>query len=148
MSGLTALMLVLSLAAAQPMPPATYASGAALDQALADQPVSPMVVARVDNTDLTRVNLIHRTTPRNAIVHATGWEVHHIVKGSGTVVTGGTLARSVDSSGASVATIVGGERRAVSPGDVVVIPAGTPHWYSEIDGFVTYLEVRYDPGAE
>ena len=148
MVSLIGLSLVLSLAAAQSVPPGTYASGAALDQALKDQPVSPMVVARVDNTDLTRVNLIHRTVPRNAIVHSTGWEVHHIVSGSGTVVTGGTVVRSVDGSGANVAKIVDGESRTVSSGDVIVIPAGTPHWYSEIDASVTYLEVRYDPGAD
>ena len=37
--------------------------------------------------------------------------------------------------------------REVSVGDVVIIPAGTPHWYSDIDGSVTYLEIRYDPGS-
>ena len=105
-----------------------------------------MVVARVESTDLTRVNLIHRTVPQNAIVHATGWEVHHIVDGSGTIVTGGTLVRSVDGSGARVATIAEGESRTVSTGDVIIVPAGTPHWYSQIDGWVTYLEIRYDPG--
>ena len=93
------------------------------------------------------MNLIHRTVPQNAIVHATGWEVHHIVDGSGTIVTGGTLVRSVDGSGARVVTIAEGESRTVSRGDVIVIPAGTPHWYSHIAGSVTYLEIRYDPGT-
>jgi len=105
-----------------------------------------MVVARIESTDLTRVNLIHRTVPQNAIVHATGWEVHHIVDGSGTIVTGGTLVRSVDDTGARVATIADGESRTVSKGDVIIVPAGTPHWYPQIDGSVTYLEIRYDPG--
>ena len=79
-------------------------------------------------------------------MHATGWEVHHIVDGSGTIVTGGTLIRSVDGSGARVATIADGENRTVSKGDVIIVPPGTPHWYSLIDGSVTYLEIRYDPG--
>ena len=147
MVSLTSLMLVLSVAAAQSVPPGTYASGADLGKALKEQPTSPMVVAPIEHTDLTRVNLIHRTVPRNAIVHATGWEVHHIVDGGGTIITGGARVRSVDGSGANVATIVGGESRSVSAGDVIVIPAGTPHWYSEIDDFVTYLEIRYDPGV-
>ena len=34
--------------------------------------------------------------------------------------------------------------RHVAKGDVVVIPAGTPHWYKDVDGSVTYLEVRFD----
>ena len=147
MVGLTSLMLVLLLAAAQAVPPGTYASGADLEKALKDQPAAPMVVARIETTDLTRVNLIHRTVPQNAIVHATGWEVHHIVGGSGTIVTGGTLVRSVDGRGGRVATIADGESRRVSTGDVIIVPAGTPHWYSQIDGSVTYLEIRYDPGT-
>jgi mannose-6-phosphate isomerase-like protein (cupin superfamily) len=147
MVGLTSLMLVLSMAAAQAVPPGTYASGADLKKALTDQPAAPMVVARVENTDLTRVNLIHRTVPANAIVHATGWEVHHIVEGRGTVITGGRLVRSVDADGNRVATIADGESRTVGIGDVVIVPAGTPHWYSEIEGSVTYLEIRYDPGT-
>ena len=147
MVGLTSLMLVLSLAAAQAVPPGTYASGADLEKALKNQPAAPMVVARIETTDLTRVNLIHRTVPQNAIVHATGWEVHHIVGGSGTIVTGGTLVRSVDGRGGRVATIADGESRRVSTGDVIIVPAGTPHWYSQIGGFVTYLEIRYDPGT-
>ena len=147
MVGLTSLMLLVSMAAAQAVPPGTYASGADLKRTLEEQPAAPMVVARIERTDLTRVNLIHRTVPQNAIVHATGWEVHHIVGGSGTIVTGGTLVRSVDASGARVATITDGESRTVSTGDVIIVPAGTPHWYSQIDGSVTYLEIRYDPGT-
>ena len=107
-----------------------------------------MVVARVENTDKTRVNLIHRTVSQNAIVHLTGWEVHHIVAGTGTVVTGGRLMRSTGADGARVATIQDGESRTVVVGDVVIIPAGTPHWYSEIRESVTYLEIHYDPGSE
>ena len=147
MVGVTSLVLVLSAVAAQAVPPGTYASGADLAKALTDQPAAPMVVARIETTDLTRVNLIHRTVPQNAIVHATGWEVHHIVDGSGTIVTGGTLVRSVDDTGARVATIADGESRTVSTGDVIIVPAGTPHWYPQINGSVTYLEIRYDPGS-
>ncbi len=147
MVGVTSLILVLSAVAAQAVPPGTYASGADLAKALTDQPAAPMIVARIETTNLTRVNLIHRTVPQNAIVHATGWEVHHIVDGSGTIVTGGTLVRSVDDTGARVATIADGESRTVSKGDVIIVPAGTPHWYPQIDGSVTYLEIRYDPGT-
>ena len=83
-----------------------------------------MVVARVENTDKTRVNLIHRTVSQNAIVHLTGWEVHHIVAGTGTVVTGGRLMRSTGADGARVATIQDGESRTVVVGDVVIHSSG------------------------
>jgi quercetin dioxygenase-like cupin family protein len=30
-------------------------------------------------------------------------------------------------------------------GDVIVIPAGTPHWFSKINGSIVYLVIRIDP---
>ena len=145
---LTSLMFMFAATLAQPMPPGTHAMGEELLRTLSEQPEAPMVVARVENTDKTRVNLIRRTVPQNAIVHDTGWEVHHIIGGSGTVVTGGRLMRSVGADGVRAATIQGGESRSVVVGDVLIIPAGTPHWYSQIQKSVTYLEIRYDPGDE
>ncbi len=35
--------------------------------------------------------------------------------------------------------------RKIKAGDVVVIPAGVPHWFSQIDGSITYVVVRVDP---
>ncbi len=149
---LTGLMLVFAIGTAQSVvPPGTVSAGADLQanlkKAIADAPDAPMVVARVESTDTTRVNLIHRTVPQNAIIHATGWEVHHITDGTGTVVTGGRVVRSIGADGERVAKIEDGSSRVVTAGDVVIIPAGTPHWYSDIDGSVTYLEIRYDPGS-
>ena len=146
--GLISLMLVLGTAAAQAVvPPGTVATGADLKRVLAEAPAGPMTVARIETTDTTRVNLIHRTVPQNAIIHPTGWEVHHITDGRGTVVTGGRVVRSTGPDGERIAKIEDGDRRVVTVGDVVIIPAGTPLWYSDIDGSVTYLEIRYDPGS-
>src|SRR5262249_9186192 len=33
----------------------------------------------------------------------------------------------------------------LKPGDVVIIPAGTGHWFTKIDDHITYLMVRIDP---
>ena len=35
----------------------------------------------------------------------------------------------------------------MSAGDVVLIPAGMPHWYKDVEGTVTYLEVRFEGGT-
>ena len=43
------------------------------------------------------------------------------------------------------AGIKGGEKHPFKPGDVVVIPPGTAHWFSKISGHVTYIQVRF-PG--
>jgi uncharacterized protein YjlB len=35
--------------------------------------------------------------------------------------------------------------RDIRAGDVVVIPAGTGHWFTKIDDHIDYLVVRIDP---
>jgi len=34
----------------------------------------------------------------------------------------------------------------LKPGDVVIIPAGTGHWFTNIPDHITYVMVRLDPG--
>ena len=96
------------------------------------------------------------TTTMSAIEHHNQTEVYRVVSGRGTLVTGGTLigARALDPQGAvvrqltgpsAVGTIEGGNRQPVGPGDVVIIPAGAPHGFSEISETITYLVVRVDP---
>lgn len=42
----------------------------------------------------------------------------------------------------------GGTTRAVKAGDVIMIPPGVPHRFLSLDGFVTYMVVRVNPGFE
>ena len=50
--------------------------------------------------------------------------LHHTIKGTG---------------------IKDGVSRRVGPGDVVIIPGYTPHWWSELDEDLSYLVFRTDP---
>lgn len=106
--------------------------------------------APISNQSHYRVNIVRRGSPGVAMAHASGpakgTEVHYIIDGSATVVTGGTLMKVAGgpARGPGSTRIEGGETRHVSKGDVIVIPAGTPHWYKEVNGSVTYLEVRFD----
>jgi len=98
-----------------------------------------------------------QSAPGVAAKHYKVTEVYHVIEGAGTLVTGGTMvnakvrpADSVavtqeDGPGESGTAIEGGVGRRIKAGDVVVIPAGTPHWFSAIDGSITYLVVRFDP---
>ena len=43
------------------------------------------------------------------------------------------------------AGIRGGEARQIGVGDFVVIPAGTLHWFSQINGSITYVNIRLAP---
>jgi hypothetical protein len=128
--------------------PAIYMSEADLITTLKEAAKSApaMHTAPVKNADHYRINIVRRTTAQGAIAHPDGTEVHHIVDGSGTLVTGGTIVRSTAAGGrgSAAATIDGGVSRHVAKGDVILIPAGTPHWYKDLDGTVTYLEVRFD----
>ena len=76
--------------------------------------------------------------PNNASVHDDLTEIYNIVNGSGTFVTGGAFASASDRT----AGISGGVSRHIAAGDFVVLPPGTPHWFSKIDGSITYVETR------
>ena len=128
-------------AAPAPGSPATYKSSEELLAALqkaADR--GGMTTGAVSNTDQYRINLVKRVKPGAALAHEGNTELHYITEGAGTVVTGGTIVRP--GNGAS-ATIQNGDTRRVVKGDVILVPANTPHWYKDIEGSITYLEVRF-----
>ncbi|HYM17301.1 MAG TPA: hypothetical protein VEU06_01955 [Micropepsaceae bacterium] len=77
--------------------------------------------------------------PNNASVHDDVTEIYNIVSGSGTFVTGGAFKSAQDRT----AGITGGQSRHLQSGDFVVLPPGTPHWFSKIDGSITYVETRF-----
>jgi hypothetical protein len=85
--------------------------------------------------------------PNNASVHTKEGdgedvtEVYYILEGSGTYTTGGSMPDPKNRT----AGIKGGQTNDIKPGDIIVIPPGTAHWFSRINGSVTYLEARF-PG--
>jgi quercetin dioxygenase-like cupin family protein len=94
--------------------------------------------------------------PVAGISHAQVTEVYYVLSGSGVLITGteveGPVPLAADSEVVRVAvgpshraTFMGGERRTVSAGDVVVIPAGVLHGWVEIPDEVRYLSIRPDP---
>ena len=94
----------------------------------------------------------------NAVEHSQITEVYHFIEGTGTFVTGGTIENARESPPESVVVKVlngpstgggvvqNGVSRKVGPGDAIIIPPNTPHWFSEIDSDqIVYLVVRVDP---
>lgn len=98
-----------------------------------------MTVSGVSTTDQYRINIVKRDKPAGAIAHPGNTELHYIIEGTGTIVTGGKIVRATG----QLATIEGGVTQRVKPGDVVIVPANSPHWYSQADSPITYLEVRW-----
>jgi mannose-6-phosphate isomerase-like protein (cupin superfamily) len=90
------------------------------------------------------VNMEHRVNmPQNAAVHDKEAELFYIIDGSGTIVTGGKLVnptRNGDNSTAS--TVEGGTAKRVAKGDWVLVPEGTPHWFSKIDSELTMMSLH------
>jgi mannose-6-phosphate isomerase-like protein (cupin superfamily) len=84
-------------------------------------------------------------------------EVYHIVSGTATLVLGPDITnrqrrpatqRTVvefNGPGNNGTEIRNGVAYNLKPGDVVVIPAGTGHWFTKIDDHIDYLMVRIDP---
>jgi mannose-6-phosphate isomerase-like protein (cupin superfamily) len=130
--------------------PVVFRSAAEWATVLADKakatPTADLVSANVKSGDKYQINIVRRTKPQGAIAHAVGTEIHEILDGTATLVTGGTIVRPA-SGGTGTATIQNGQTVKVSKGDVVLVPPNTPHWYQSIDGMVTYLEIRFDVGA-
>ena len=80
-----------------------------------------------------------------AILHRVNTtEIYYMLEGAETLVTGGRLVNAND-TGVRGSAIEGGVSRRVVPGDVVVIPGHTPHWWSEIETDIEYLTFRPDP---
>jgi mannose-6-phosphate isomerase-like protein (cupin superfamily) len=110
------------------------------------------------------VAVVHRTANRNekpgdpirGIAHDQTTEVYYILSGSGMLTTGGTMVDpkrerpdsdivKVLNGPSTSGTNRGGYTRRVGPGDVIVIPPGVFHGWSQITDQVTYLTVRPDP---
>ena len=83
-----------------------------------------------------------------AEVHTRDTDVIHVLEGSATFVTGGSVVegKSIAAEEIRGASITGGETRTIAKGDVIVVPAGTPHWFKEVKGPMTYYVVKV-PGC-
>jgi mannose-6-phosphate isomerase-like protein (cupin superfamily) len=117
-----------------------------------DQPIKAMNVTS-PAAHRASLALLRRTKPETAaLIHDRVTEIYQIVDGAGTIVTGGTLieARETDltrvNAGPSrTGAHQGGDSRHLGPKDVIIIPAGTAHRFSALDGPITYLVYRFEP---
>ncbi|MHC9419539.1 cupin domain-containing protein [Sphingomonas citri] len=69
--------------------------------------------------------------PGRPAVHPAEAEYATVLEGAGTLVSGGTLVAPVTRPNGMIEgeRIAGGTTRALAPGDVLLIPAGVPHWF-------------------
>jgi mannose-6-phosphate isomerase-like protein (cupin superfamily) len=145
---------------------ATVVRAEALDAAMADAPsgsVSDQPLSHVESAEgRLGIGVVHRPViaaggPIDAIQHHKQSEVYRVMAGSGTLVTSSTMADSeaIDPEGFIVRNLTGPSDRGrivnaetsqlIGEGDVVIIPAGVAHGFSEITAAITYMVVRIDP---
>jgi mannose-6-phosphate isomerase-like protein (cupin superfamily) len=108
------------------------------------------------------IGMVHRgkldaPNPNSVAEHDLVSEVYHIIDGSGTLVLGPDIVgmkrrpateetvRLFNGPGNNGETVRNGVTYQLKPGDVVIIPAGTGHWFTKIDDHIDYLMVRIDP---
>ena len=90
------------------------------------------------------ISIGRRTGPGQVEVHDKETDTFYVLDGEATFVTGGTMTGGrVSRANQQVGTdIQGGQTHHLSKGDVIVIPAGTPHWFKEVPKPFTYYMVK------
>jgi glc operon protein GlcG len=97
-----------------------------------------------DASDKYMVHTSRREKAGMAEVHLKDADIIYVQEGAATLVTGGTVVdpKNVAADEVRGAEISGGETRQISKGDVIIVPAGTPHWFKEVPGPMTYYVVK------
>ena len=130
----------------------------AINEKLTDQQVRDVELGKAH----VGVGVVHRgklasPAPESVAEHDQVSEVYHIIDGGATLMLGPDIVgakrrpatletvRLFNGPGSNGASIRNGVSYDLKPGDVIVIPAGTGHWFTRIDDHVTYLMVRIDP---
>jgi mannose-6-phosphate isomerase-like protein (cupin superfamily) len=86
----------------------------------------------------------HREKAGQVEVHDKETDIIYVTDGDATLITGGTaVGMAVTRPGQSLGTeIKDGETHHLAKGDVIVIPAGVPHWFKEVNPSVSYFVVK------
>jgi len=88
-------------------------------------------------SSLYKVSVSRREGPGVVEIHVHDTDVFYILKGSGTLGQ-----ESAGPGQIHAKSIVGGTAHHLRQGDVIVIPHGTPHQFTEIDGSFLYFVVK------
>ncbi len=121
-----------------PLPPVSYFAAPKVEDAFGKGAVL------FDGSDKYMVHASRREKPGMAEVHSKDADIIYVLDGKATFVTGG---KSVDSKPVASdeyrgRAIDGGETREIAKGDVIIVPAGVPHWFKEVTNPFLYYVVK------
>jgi glc operon protein GlcG len=90
------------------------------------------------------VHASHREMDGVAEIHTLDTDLIYILEGSASFATGGSVpdAKPTEPNELRGSAIVGGESRRVVKGDVIVVPAGVPHMFTNVQGPLNYYVVK------
>ncbi len=93
-----------------------------------------------------KIDAGRRNGPGDAECHASVVDVMHVVQGTATVVTGGEMvdAREVAAGETRARTIEGGTPNSLSEGDVLAVPNGVPHQFTDVSDPFLYIVVKVE----
>jgi mannose-6-phosphate isomerase-like protein (cupin superfamily) len=130
----------------------------ALTEKLVDQQVRDIEIGKAHvGIGMVYRGKLDKPAPNSVAEHDLVSEVYHVISGSATLMLGPDIenrerrpatsltVREFNGPGHNGSTIRQGRSYNLKAGDVVVIPAGTGHWFTKIDDHINYLMIRYDP---
>jgi mannose-6-phosphate isomerase-like protein (cupin superfamily) len=100
--------------------------------------------ALANGPDFT-ASLARRNKPGQVEIHTKETDIFFIVDGSATFVTGGTMVGGKETRPNQMlgTDIQGGQTHQLTKGDFISIPAGIPHWFTDVPASgITYYMVK------
>lgn len=97
-----------------------------------------------DDSNKYMVHASHRDNAGVVEVHEQDADIIYVLEGSATLVTGGEVVNGKPIAPGEIrgTSVKGGETRQITKGDVIIVPAGTPHWFKEVPGPLNYYVVK------
>jgi hypothetical protein len=148
------------------MCPGTYIPRSEIEAYTAKAVAEKLVDQQARDIDIGKahigIGVVHRgkldaPAPESVAEHDLVSEVYHIIDGSATLVTSPDIinakrrpatletVRLFNGPGNNGTDVRNGVAHELKAGDVLVIPAGTGHWFTKIPDHINYLMVRIDP---
>ncbi len=121
------------------VPPGIYANHEKVAAALAK---GGPLIANPNTPAAIRVSGSHREKAGVVEVHEKETEVFYISDGEATLVAGGTRVKAKNPAADRPYDLEGGKTFHLTKGDMMVIPAGSPHWFQDVPKSISYHVVK------
>ncbi len=97
-----------------------------------------------NDSDKYMVHASRREKAGQVEVHIKDADIIYVLDGTATLVTGGEVigGKTVAPDEIRGDDVKGGDTRRIAGGDVIIVPAGTPHWFKEVPAPLTYYVVK------